>query len=334
MSPIECVQDMHPIDGFEDVLHVAHHEWHGIRSATSAMPGQKLLISADHKLEFDRTLPILNSIESLGIRKVIFQGYSHNADALLLAIKARFLTEVECFAVTHVTTTQFENLFEIDMIRTLQMRHRMGTLTRLGSVKPGFGEAIEPFFRQTIINFAPNIDPAMHVAKSQERSVHVPLDVNWRKNMYTNITAAVLCDNVDKVKTSNYPTGLADIINLNKVHLTGFLRGQRLLDEMGRSAAVLLVTLAECQPMTQLEAFAMGTPAMTLPLGLDEFEGDELMNLCSATASDNPAALSKNVKRLVDAATSESDAIQEMIRAHLEHRSKLARERLADFLGL
>jgi len=334
LNNLECTQNMHSMDGFENVLHVAHHEWHGIRSATAAMPGHKLLISADIPLKFDAITPSLDMIEALGIKKVIFQGYSLNADAVLLAIKARFLDDVECFGVTHVTATQFENLFEIDMIRMLQMRHSRGTMTRLGSVKPDFGAAVTPFYPHTIINFAPNIDPGLHVEKDEDHSIHVPLDVSWRKNMYTNIVAGMLCDQVDRIKTSNYPVGLADIVDAGKLQLTGYLRGQRLLDEMGRSKAVVMSTLAECQPMTQLEAFAMGTPALTLALGMSEFEGDELMELCATRVTDNPVSLARDIGRLMDVVISDQDAMQGMIADHLSRRTRMARERLADFVGL
>lgn len=331
---VEVTQNMHKLDGFETVLHVAHHEWHGIRSATSAMPGQKLLISADVPLKHDAIPPVLEAMDAMGIRKVVFQGFSSNADQLLLAIKARFLDEVACFAVTHVTTTQFEHLFEINQIRALQMRLARGALKALGSVKADFGAAFEEFHPATLINYAPNIDTGLHLEKETPVSIHVPLDVSWRKNMYTNVVAGMLCDSVARIKTSNYPTGLSDIRALDKLMLTGYLRGQRLLDEMSRSTAVIAATLAECQPMTQLEAFAMNTPAMTLDLGLVEFEDDPLMKLCSTTAIDNPYRLSKDIGRLVDAATSDPAAMSDMIRDHLEKRTRLATERLADFVGL
>ncbi|MEQ9447879.1 MAG: hypothetical protein RLN70_03120, partial [Rhodospirillaceae bacterium] len=54
---LEVTQNMHRIDGFDTLLHVAHHEWHGIRSATAAMPGQKLLISADVHLSHEMVMP-------------------------------------------------------------------------------------------------------------------------------------------------------------------------------------------------------------------------------------------------------------------------------------
>lgn len=333
-NELNTTRYMHKCPGFETVLQVAHREWHGIRNATGAYPGNKLLISCDDPLSGDEIDNILTWIERHEIRKVVFQGYSRNADTLLLRINAHFLGEVECFVVTHVTTTQFEHYFEIEQQSLLLQRKRMGSIKRLGSVKPDFGQAFDSYWTGTIVNFAPNIDPALHVEKSAEVSLYAPLDVSWRKNMYTNIIAGILCDNVQWVKTSNFPNGLPDIHNVQKVVMTGYLRGMDLFEEMGRSAAILVATLAECQPMTQLEALAMGTPAITGPLGITEFEGDPLTELTTTYALDNPFLLSKDIGRLVDVAVSDSKAMSEMISGHLEMRHSLAAQRFAEFLDL
>lgn len=336
MPPIfnsaETLKNTHHFPGFEQVVHVAHHEWHGIRNCTAALPGNKLLIPADEELSQEEINEILLQLDRMDIRKVVFQGYSSNADKLLLRIAAGFAGDIDCFAVTHVTTTQFEHHFEIDQQRLLLNRLQYGLLKRLGSVKPDFGAAIEGYWDKTLINFAPNIESSLQVEKSPEVTTYAPLDISWRKNMYTNIIAASICDNIQYVKTSNYPEGLAGIFDMSKVVLTGYLRGMALLEEMGRSHAVLVATLAECQPMTQLEAMAMGTPSLTGPLGLSEFDRDPLMDLCTTTNLDNPYLLSRDIHRLVDASTSDPVAMKQMVATHLKDRHEKAAARLLEFL--
>lgn len=334
INPVESVRNTNEFPGFDQVIHVAHHEWHGIRNCTAALPGHKLLITADHELTHDDITEVLRQLKKLNIKKVVFQGYSSNADKLLLRIVARFARAIDCYAVTHVTTTQFEHLFEIEQQRRLLTRLHYGAIKRLGSVKPDFGAALEGYWGGTLINMAPNLDNALRVKKSPEISVYAPLDMGWRKNMYTNLIAACTCDNIQWVKTSNYPEGLADIFNLSKLVMTGYLRGQALLEEMGRSHAVLVATLAECQPMTQLEAFAMGTPALTGPLHLSEFDKDPLMDLCTTTNLDNPYLLSKDIHRLVDAASSDPVAMEEMVAGHLKARHEKAAQRFLEFLEI
>ena len=325
---------MHNVEGFERVLHVAHHEWHGIRQATGYCPGNKLLIPADSALEEADKSAIANEIEKREINRVIFQGYSENADQLLLHLKAKFGPDLRCYAVTHVTTSQFEHYYEMIIQARLCMRRRLGTLDRLASVKSDFSFAFEDYWPGLIVNFAPNIPRGSFMRKTNTTNIYTPLDPGWRKNMYTNILAASLARNVDRVNTANYPNGLESLCNLDKMRLVGYLRGRDLLAEMADSSLVLLATLAECQPMTQLESFSVGTPAMTGPLNISDFAEDPLIKLCTTDKLDNPALLARDIEKVIDAGKSDPAAMKEMIENHLVHRHDLAVRRYAEFLGL
>ena len=324
----------HRVAGFERVLHVAHHEWHGIRQATAYCPGHKLLIPADGPLEEADKIQIAEEIQALGITHVVFQGYSENADQLLLSLKSRFGAGLRCHAVTHVTTAQFEHHFEMVMQARLLIRLRMGSLQGLASVKPDFGAVFEHYWPGLIVNFAPDLPSQRHRRPPDMRSVYAPLDPGWRKNMYTNVLGALTAENVEQVKTANFPNGLESLVNLDRLRLVGYLRGRDLFEEMARSSLVLLATLAECQPMTQLESLAVGTPAMTGPLSIREFDDDPLIRLCTTPHLDNPALLARDVERVVAARHDDPAAIEEMITDHLARRHALAAQRYADFLAL
>ncbi len=324
----------HRIAGFERVLHVAHHEWHGIRQATAYCPGHKLLIPADGALEEADKAQIAEEIQALGITHVVFQGYSENADQLLLSLKSRFGAGLRCHAITHVTTAQFEHHFEMVMQARLLIRLRMGSLQGLASVKPDFGAVFENYWPGLIVNFAPDLPSQGSRQPPDLRSVYAPLDAGWRKNMYTNVLGALTAGNIEQVKTANFPNGLESLVNLDRLRLVGYLRGRDLFEEMARSSLVLLATLAECQPMTQLESLAVGTPAMTGPLAIREFDDDPLIRLCTTPHLDNPALLARDIERLVAARHDDPPAMQEMITSHLARRHALAAQRYADFLAL
>ncbi|MCW3796668.1 glycosyltransferase [Sphingomonas sp. BN140010] len=319
--------------GFETVLHVAHHEWHGIRQATAYCPGHKLLISAHEGLDSDDKKMLAEEITRLGINRICIQGYSSNADALVLFLRSALGPNVKFFMVSHVNTAQFDHQFEMQVIAKLLNRRRFGVLDGIGSVKPNFGNAIEGFWPGTIINYAPNI-PMPQGRRSERVEVYAPLDVGWRKNLFTNVMAASMASNVDVVKTANFPNGLEDIYDLAKLRLVGYLRGRDLLDEMARSSLTLVATLAECQPMTQLESFAVGTPSLTGPLEVTEFANDPLIKLCTTTHLDNPALLARDIERIVDVVRNDPDEMNQMIASHLSARNKVASQSYADFLGL
>lgn len=323
----------HMAAGFEKVLHVAHHEWHGIRQASAYSPGQKLLISAHEAITQEDKETITQNIVRMGIERVCFQGYSEQMDSLLLHLHSVLGPSVKFFMISHVTTAQFDNHFEMKVIARLLSRLKFGLLNGIASVKPGFAEAIDGIWGKTIINYAPRM-PMVKGLRSPRVEVYAPLDVGWRKNLFTNIIASSLARNVDVVKTANFPNGLEDVHDLSKLRLVGYLRGRDLFDEMARSSLTLIATLAECQPMTQLESFAVGTPALTGPLEVQEFADDPLMQLCTTTRLDNPALLARDIERIVDTLKSDPDGMLEMIDAHLVRRHAVATQNYAEFLEL
>lgn len=323
----------HTAAGFDRVLHVAHHEWHGIRQATAYSPGHKLLISAHEPLSDAHKRAIADQIGKMGIDRVCFQGYSDNADALLLHLHAVLGPQVKFYMVSHVTTAQFDHQFEMTVIARLLNRLRYGFLDGIASVKPGFWRAVDGLWPGTIINYAPNM-PMAKGLRSSVTEVYAPLDVGWRKNLFTNVIAGSLAANVDVVKTANFPNGLENIHDLGKLRLVGYLRGRDLFDEMARSSVTLIATLAECQPMTQLESFAVGTPALTGPLEVEEFANDPLVQLCTTTRLDNPALLAKDIERVVDVLKADPDGMLAMIAEHLDRRHAIANRCYADFLEL
>ncbi|NLR72480.1 glycosyltransferase [Novosphingobium sp. ERN07] len=330
---LPMVRSSHKADGFERVLHVAHHEWHGIRQASAYSPGHKLLISAHETLTEDEKRAIAENAARLGVERICFQGYSENMDALLLYLRSVLGPTIKYYMISHVTTAQFDHRFEMVVIAKLLNRLRFGVLDGIASVKPGFHRAIEGFWPGTIINYAPNI-PMVSGRRSAHAEVYAPLDVGWRKNLFTNIMAGSLARNVDVVKTANFPNGLESIHDLRKLRLVGYLRGKDLLDEMARSSLTLIATLAECQPMTQLESLAVGTPALTGPLEVEEFANDPLVTLCTTSHLDNPALLAKDIEKIVEVLRGDSDGMLQMIAQHLDRRHSVATRNYADFLEL
>lgn len=330
---LAMIRSSHEAAGFEKVLHVAHHEWHGIRQASAYSPGHKLLISAHEAVSDEDKKAIAETIARMGIERICFQGYSENMDGLLLYLRSVLGPTVRYYMVSHVTTAQFDHHFEMIVISRLLNRLRFGVLDGIASVKPGFHRAIEGFWPGTILNYAPKI-PMVPGRRSPRAEVYAPLDVGWRKNLFTNIMAGSLARNVDVVKTANFPNGLESIHDLRKLRLVGYLRGRDLLDEMARSSLTLIATLAECQPMTQLESFAVGTPALTGPLEVDEFAGDPLVALCTTGHLDNPALLAKDIEKIVDVLQGDPDGMLQMIAQHLDRRHAVATRNYADFLEL
>jgi hypothetical protein len=325
---------MHKSDAFDSVLHVAHREWHGIRHATAYLPGHKLLISSSKNPSDEEVEHVASFVDNRSIKRVVFQGYSDAADYLAVHLAPRVGREVQFYVITHTTTSQFDNNFEMHMQARIFSRLQYKTLTRIGSVKPYFSSSFSQYYPHTIINLAPTIPEGSFSRTRLDGSVFIPLDVGWRKNRYTNIIAALKSTRVSSVLTNNFPDGIESLIDLSKLKLTNYLRGLKLFEKMATVDAVLLATLAECQPMTQLEAFAVGTPALTLRLNIPDFQDDEVMQICGVDCVDNGYHITKALDRLLDWQNSDPAACQQAISDHLTRRQQIACDRYADFLEL
>ena len=321
-------------DGFDRVLHIFNADWHGVRAASAYAPGQKLAISEQDGLDGEAIRHVFGIISKYRINRVVFQAYSHVASSLCESIHRQFGSDVEIYAITHVTSTQFENLFEIEMQALLMQQQSKGIIKRLGSVKPRFSDVIPAYWPTTILNFSPNIGALTAQMSTVEGTAFVPIENSWRKNLYTNMLAVQDCEAISTVFSVNFPTGLEQIRTMDKLSLTSFKRGPDLLGFMASTEVLMNVTLAECQPMTQLEAMAVGTPCMTAPLRLVEFEDDPLMALTEVDALDSPHFLTKALDKVIAVQRQGDGELQQMIDDHLERRNLLAALSYAEFLSL
>ncbi|MCL8382360.1 glycosyltransferase [Xanthobacter aminoxidans] len=324
----------HAHPDLDKVLHVFHGAWHGIRSATSACPGLKLAIPHEGSLDGEVIRHIQGILVKYDVKKVVFQGYSDVADDIIGDISHHFGSDVGIYVVTHVNSAQFEYKFEIYMQDKILNRFHRGMVRRLGSVKPNFDSVIPQYWPRTLVNYAPNVAAEMADGQFDPEAVFVPLENTWRKNLYTNILAAVRSPKVQTVYTVNWPTELERITQLSKVRLIGYQRGVDLLATMGGVSVVLAATLAECQPMTQLEAFAVGTPCLTGPLGIEELDGHEITRLSEVGRVDNPGVIASALGQLVDLRRQDPAGLRQMLRDYLASRHAIAHDRYMEFLEL
>lgn len=324
----------HPHPELDRVLHIVHAAWHGIRSATGALPGHKLTIPHEGALDGSAVRHIMGLISHHDIRTICFQGFSSVADWLARDLKKHFGSDLRIHVITHVTSAQFENHFEMHMQEKIATLQRVGIVRAHGSVKADFDSVAPECWNRTLINAAPKIGDGFVPQAFDPDCVFVPLENTWRKNLYTNILAANAVPQVRRIYTVNWPTMLEAIADLSKVKLIGYKRGLDLYGMMASCSLMIAATLAECQPMTELEGLAVGTPSVSGPVLLEEFDGDPLTDLTRVPAVDNPRAIATVVDRLMSMRRSSPGEIAGMIDAHLTKRLDLCFESYGEFFGL
>ena len=323
----------HEDPAFDGVLHIFDSHWHGIRSATGCLPGRKLGISHKKHLDGGELRHIEGLIYKWGIHTICYQGYSNTADELVAIIHENLGSEVRQFCVTHVTSTQFENHFEMHMLGKMAARLRENKLQRLGSVKPGFSSVCPVFWGGTIVNLPPVLKRSVETLRSLD-TVLIPLENSWRKNLYTNVLAADAVPEVARILLVNQPSFLDEVSQSMKLRIIGFQTPSVLMGYMASSALVTNVTLAECQPMSQLEALAVGTPCLTGPLGLPGFSDHPLGQLTEVAVLDNPAQIAPKIATIMRLWRSDPKALADMIADFKEKRIAAGIASYRDFLEI
>ncbi|RLJ67606.1 glycosyltransferase [Sulfurisoma sediminicola] len=321
----------HPeLDG---VMHVFDAYWHGIRSATACLPGHKIAISHKKLPSGDALHHLFAYIDHHRIRHICFQAMSENGLKLAELTKREFGDAVDLYVVTHVSSAQFENHFEMHMLKAMVDGQEAGLFRRLGAVKPRFHGVVPEFWPKTIINMAPRIDGPLPVLREVD-AVLLPVENNWRKNLYTNALAGLHCDAVKTIYVVNWPSALENLQELKKIKWIGFMRPGQIMARAASCGAILHSSLIECQPMTMLEGLAVGTPCLSGRLGVHpEIDAHPLSRLCEVEYVDDVGALQTALGDVLSLWRHDASALREMIADHVALRKRLCVASYLEFLS-
>jgi len=325
----------HADERLSAALHVFDAHWHGIRAATAAIPGGKLAVSHKEAFTGDEIRHIEGLIYKHGFKAVCYQGYSEHADQLADILRRDFGSDIRQYVVTHVTTSQFEHHFEMHMLRRIYDKVAKGVLAGTGSVKPNFHEFHDLTWPKCVINLPPNLTHLRLALPAREPgTIFIPVENTWRKNLYTQIIAAQKSRHVERIIVVNWPSVLDSLLVLDKIQMIGFQKLSGLLGYMRLSQAVCNVSFAECQPMTQLEALAVGTPTLVNRLRLPGFSDHALSRLTEVDTLDDPGELRLKLDRLLTEWKRDEQGLSEMIADFVTLRLKAGLESYREFLEL
>jgi hypothetical protein len=314
------------------VLHIFDVYWHGIRSATACLPGHKAAISHKHLPDADALAYLCVYIAKHNISQVCYQGFSENALAIAKFLRNEFGAALSQYVITHVSPAQFQNHFEMIMIREMLNGLKSGVFQKLGSVKPRFSGVVPAFWPKTLINLAPNVG-ALPTLRNPD-TVLIPVENNWRKNLYTNALAGIHCEEITKVQVVNWPIEIANVVGVEKLEWLPFMRPPQILAQVASCAAILHASLIECQPMTQLEGLAVGTPCITARLGVHaEIDQHPLSQLCEVEFADDVGALSQTLTNICRYWRRDAAGLSAMIEDQLELRKHLSMQSYLEFLS-
>ena len=203
------------------------------------------------------------------------------------------------FGVWHGSTAQLHHREELDALDQFCRLRQQGLLNRVAGVKPGLhllNDAIDPLL---LLNLPPKLERPLR-REGLANAALIPLPVDWRKNFYTNLYAA---GGVPRLRTLYVTSDFQERRAFKpRAHVLKVLSPSRsqLFRLIADSDVVCNATLSECQPMTALEALALGVPCVTGSLGLGALDEHPYQRLVQVQQVDSLSALREAIEKLLD----------------------------------
>jgi SAM-dependent methyltransferase len=323
----------HKSSAFDNVCHIFHKDWQGIRSAAGSLPGYKLAIASDRKPLVHEVLEIAGLLENHNIEKIVLHGMSDGMSVLVDALRAD-RPDFRFYLVWHGTTAQW---VWPDERRYAQMSIKMardGVVRRFSAIRRGLGPVVgSSNYTPQLLNLPPRIGESALRKVFRDRGNWSVLAPSWndlRKNLVTNVLAAECSEVVSKVyviaRDFELPGWLAKKIQRLR-HSNHFA----MIDAMSTMDCVTNVTTIDCHPMVDLEAMAVGTPTIRGPLHLDALEDHPYVEL---TVVNNPLSVDDVVQKLDAISRVPSSELYGLLAEYRERLKSIALDRYVDFLEI
>jgi hypothetical protein len=321
----------HAWSGFQQVLHVFHLEWHGIRAAAGYLPGTKAGIPWGRRLRLAELEQLCAHVSAAGVDTVVFHGWGANMALAAVALRGVFGSRLRVAAVWHGNTAQFVNPVEVEAVRSLVRFRSTGVLDRLGAVKPDFHLVDRAFHPEVLLNVGPRVNVPGQPGEGFESAL-VPVPLDWRKNLHTNVLAVAAAGLSRVIVTADVPE--RTFPSAPGVRVARVPRPERdaLFALLTQVDLVMNASLSECQPMTALEGLSHRVPCVTGPLALGRLDEHPYQKLVQVPAVDVVGPVKAAVERVGRVRTSGGGELAEMMRDYEQVLLAEARARYEGFL--
>jgi hypothetical protein len=178
----------------------------------------------------------------------------------------------------------------------LELR-RNGILSGLASVKAGVAKSFRTLGYDVthVGNRVPDLEEVTPLAVGAETNVGIFLHPMWRKNVTTQILAAL------ELGWQPFVMANPQVAYISPVDLTicGELPRDEFLGVLAAMDITLNVTLSECHPMLPMESYRLGVPCLMSRTSDLFTEAPSLYDLTTVDQPDNPAAIARAAARLL-----------------------------------
>ncbi len=320
-----------PLVGHERVCHVMHQEWFGMRAACGSLPGHKLAISSLLSPRQNDIHDASVRMRALNISRVVVHGFSPRMELWIRGLAAAGFAQI--YIVWHGAPVMWVHSDERQLLESALKLIKRGIVRRIHGMRPGthpvFGQAA---WVPQIYNMPPYYRPR-ELRRERRREGAVAFAPSWNlihKNLYTNVSAAIMTPGIGEVWT------LADELRLpfesgKPVKHLPKLDQVQMLETMELTDLVTNASIVDCHPMVELEALAAGTPAVRGRLGLDALEDHPYVALTQVNDPLSIAEVSATMQRILDVPGAELDG---MLKSYADSLIALSFARYSEMLEL
>ncbi|MEA3501665.1 MAG: hypothetical protein U9R47_02725, partial [Actinomycetota bacterium] len=275
------------------VVVVCHPDWRGVR--TAAYSFREPTVECDDLTRWGRD--IVDRLRSHGVAVVVVHGFPPGAAGFLAEARA---AGIGTRVVLHSSMTQHgAEPGEAEVADTVLALSRDGTIDRVGFVKAGLSEAFTALGYPTA--YVPNRTPDMPKITPRDLGpgLHVGVFAEsfWRKNVVTQLAAVVLLNDatahVLQRPDVQYLDGLSIVQH-------GVVPWEEFISLQASTDLNLYATLSECHPLSPIESYLSGVPALVSRTS-DVFRSDPaLWDLTTVEIADDPVAIAAAAQRLIE----------------------------------
>ncbi len=305
-------------------------KWLGVTNATKELFDN--LIDCGEILRKKDQKRIVNVLIETNARQIIFSSFAEGWKDLAKAIKKK-KPSIQIKTFFHGSHSQV--LEEYGWARNLEIfdLHQKGIVDVVGTCK----ESLIPFYEMQGYKsaFISNRVTAKNKPTKKKKDTVTRIGLyaancnDWRKNVYTQMGAVSLLDNVvlDMVPLSDEAIKFAKLIGLSIQGEKKPLSRDKLMDRMQKNDLNLYVTFSECAPMLPLESMEMGVPCLT---GNNHhyFKGDPLEDYLVLNNENNPL----EIKAKIAYALENKEHIQKEYQRFSKINQKKSKEQVDAFL--
>jgi hypothetical protein len=308
--------------GDPSVVVVCHPDWRGVRTAAYAFREPTVECHDLERWGED----IIDEMRSASVVTVVVHGFPPGAAGF---IRSAHSAGIGTRVVLHSSMAQHgAEAGEAAVADEVLGLAANGSLDRVGFVKAGLAESFTAlgFSASYVPNRAPNLPAVEPLDLGAGPNVGIFAEPFWRKNVVTQLGAVGLLEGATAHVMRRPDVGYLDHLRLvdhGEVPWDEFISLQASMD------VNLYVTLSECHPLSPIESYQTGVPAL-MSRTSDVFRSDaRLWNLTTVEIADDPLEIARATSRLLD----HRDEAIDLAQAWIEIADVSAAERWHDFVS-